>query len=467
MQYYRSGTQRGQYGASLLQDNNMKQSAPRHQRNLYIIATMMFLLCVLPFLMSTISFAETEGKLKFEPGDTLEEIRAKIKHNGYQFTVGHNWVSDMPAEQKKNFLSRRPPRFPKSTEAWDDMGPLTAHIGETQLPSSFDWRNYNGRSYIGPIRNQGSCGSCYAFGACAAAEGTYNWAMGKYDANCADFSESYIIWCLGRLAKYYDHFFGCDGADYDYYEIEALTAEGVANESDFPYRTSDPGSCTHWSDPTTVFDTWYRIPCNDIEAIKTAIMTYGVVDAAAYVGSAFQGYSGGIYEDTNTSCESDDPDDPCYYAITNHAIALVGWDDNNGDGYWILRNSWGTTWGEDGYMRIKYTSANVACAVVYLTLETAPATCPDCSGGAVNLSNISFPADRTCTCDATSITIGTGVTIPSGATVEFNAGSSITISNGSGLTIPDGATVTFSAPSINVGPGFRTESGAVVRMQQP
>jgi hypothetical protein len=95
-------------------------------------------------------------------------------------------------------------------------------------------------------------------------------------------------------------------------------------------------------------------------------MEYGVVDAAVYAGSAFSAYSGGIYQDSKTSCFSY----PCYYTETNHIIALVGWDDNGGDGYWILRNSWGTSWGENGYMRIKYTSARVACEAAYLVYQS-------------------------------------------------------------------------------------------------
>jgi len=234
------------------------------------------------------------------------------------------------------------------------------------LAASFDWRNYNGHSYIGSVRDQGSCGSCYAFGAAAAAECAYNWANGKYDGNCIDFSESFIIWCLGRLPQYSSHFYGCDGADYDYAELTALTAEGVCLESAFPYTTSDPGSCEHWSDPRTVFSSWHRIPCGDIEAIKTAIMTYGVVDASVNVDSDFDAYTGGIYSNTSTNCDSS----PCYYTPVNHAIALVGWDDNppeGGGGCWILRNSWGTSWGESGYMRIRYNSAVVACEACYLT----------------------------------------------------------------------------------------------------
>ncbi len=319
------------------------------------------------FIFPTVSFGQTKEILKFKPGDTLDDIRYKIEHNGYTFTVGQNWVYDMSAEEKGRFFSRRQPRFITKIDKLKKIGPLDRHLGK-ELPVRFDWRNCQGRSYIGPVRNQGSCGGCYAFGACAAAEGAFNYANALYDGNCSDFSESFIIWCLGRLPKYDDHFFGCEGADYDYYELEALTVEGVVNETDFPYRESDPGMCAHWSDPTAKFESWHRTPCNDIDAVKTAIMTYGVVVVAVNVINAFEGYMGGIYEDTQTSCD----DSPCYYVEANHSVALVGWDDNGGDGYWILRNSWGVNWGENGYMRIKYTSARVGCAVCYLVVGLSP-----------------------------------------------------------------------------------------------
>ena len=301
----------------------------------------------------------------FEEGDTLAELRDKIEQNGYNFMVDYNWVYDMSPEEKGNFFGRGDRGFFEGIGDSEDIGPLASHLGRKQLPSQFDWRNHNGHSYIGDIGNQGSCGSCYAFGACAAAEGTYNLAMGLYDENCSDFSESFVIWCLGSLPAYNLHFYGCDGADYTYSELTALTVEGVSSEADFPYQTSD-GCGDHWDDPLITFDSWHRIPCGDIDAIKTAIMTYGPVDAAVYVTAAFEAYSGGIYEDTNTDC----PESPCYNTYTNHAIALVGWDDNGDpdtNGYWILRNSWGADdWGENGYMRIKYRSAAVACAACYL-----------------------------------------------------------------------------------------------------
>jgi len=324
---------------------------------------LILLFASLCFLPGT-SLAERTDILSFEPGDTLEEIRAKIEHNGYEFTVDNNWVFDMSSEEKREFFSRSAPLFPQISDGYDIISPLTKHLGERQLPSSFDWRNYNGHSYIGPIRDQGDCGACYAFGACAAAEGAYNWANGKYDGNCADFSEAFVAFCL---SDYYSGFDACIGSDYDYQELTALVEYGVCNDDVYPYTDHEQAcQASSWGAPQTIYQSWYRAGCNDIDTIKTAIMTYGVIDAAVYVGSAFSAYSGGIYQDSKTSC----PSNPCYYTETNHIIALVGWNDNGGDGYWILRNSWGTAWGEAGYMRIKYTSARVACETAYLVYQS-------------------------------------------------------------------------------------------------
>jgi hypothetical protein len=319
--------------------------------------------CAWLLLFAATSFGDSNSRLPFEPSDTLEEIREKIEHNGYSFTVDDNWVYNMDPELKGRFFGRHAPPFPRARSRSDEIGPLAQHLLKT-LPSSFDWRNYNGHSYIGDVRDQGACGSCYAFGACAAAEGTYNYAMGLYGANAVDFSEAFVAFCL---SDHYSGFDGCSGSTYDYEELDGLVDYGICYENDYPYTDNEQTCPLSTYPPTIQFESWNRVPCGDIEAIKTAIMTYGVVDAAVYAGPAFQAYSEGVYEDASTSCSSS----PCYYTPTNHAIALVGWDDNppeGGGGCWILRNSWGSSWGENGYMRIRYASANVACEVCYLVL---------------------------------------------------------------------------------------------------
>ncbi len=336
-------------------------------------------------LLSVAPVSAGTPKIPFAADDTIEEIRVKIEANGYGFTVDHNRIFDMGPEERGRLFKRRPSvPTAEAMEKCADQSGGALRLWRTALPSALDWRNYEGRAYIGPVRDQGNCGSCYSFGAAAAAEGAYNLARNLYDENLVDFSEAYIAWCLGALPEYAAHFYGCDGADYDYMELQALTEVGVADEADFPYQDDFAGACPY-AGPTTMFRSWHRVPCGDIEAIKLAIMNYGVVDAAVMVTAAFAAYSGGVYEDTLTACDGD----PCAYTPTDHAISLVGWNDNGdaeNEGYWILRNSWGSGWGENGYMRIKYRSAVVSCAVSYMVpsvpravLSASPAVVSDTS----------------------------------------------------------------------------------------
>ena len=311
------------------------------------------------------------AQIPIEPEDSLAEMQAKIDRNGWHFTVSTNWVFNLPNETKARLFSRGALGTMSRRAVDSGAGPLLVRTAE-ELPASYDWRNVNGHTYIGPVRDQGSCGACYSFGAAAAAEGSYNRVMNLYDSQCVDFSEGWIAWCLPSFnSSYASHFDGCNGADYDYMELQALCETGITYEANIPYTEYNPGTCSP-DVPLVKFKSWHRVDCGDINAIKTAIMQYGVVDAAVYVNNAFQAYSSGIYTDTNTNCPQ------CEYTQSNHAISLIGWDDNNGDGYWILRNSWGTTWGENGYMRISYRAATVACAVTYLVYEgTGPAATTD------------------------------------------------------------------------------------------
>ena len=310
------------------------------------------------------------------------------------------------------------------------------------LPSEFDWRNYNGHSYIGDVRNQGSCGSCYAFGASASAEGTYNFATGSYDSNTADFSEGWIAFCLSEISPYSSHFDGCNGADYDYYELQALVDIGHIDESYFPYSDANNQSCpsTTESAPKIQFEGWYRVPCADVDAIKTAIMTYGVVDAAVYVTTAFQNYTEGVFTDSYTTCNSS----PCYNATTNHAIALIGWGVDATEGeYWILRNSWGSSWGDGGYMKLSVNASHVDCSVCYMVYTDDGSVAPT-----VTSNTVTGIGDNTATC-------GGNVTDDGGAAI---IASGIVYSKTSGVNTSNG-TVVETSPTVTSGSYSLTMNG--------
>ena len=334
-----------------------------------------FILCI--FLLSIFNFSlAEEKKVPFTPNDNLKSIREKIKQNDYSFTV-----KDYTAELGKNFF--KPGRHaPKLMQKWYAKIPAKPLEVKTDLPKKFDWRNVDGKAYIGPVRNQGNLGSCFTFGSLAAAESLFNIAASRYDGNCVNFAEGYLGWVLGGLSPYSGHFSADSGSDWDYYELTAITRlgmgtgfEGVCFENDFPYTEIIPAEdliTKSYHYPRITFDGWYRIYPpdykNTTDAIKTAIMQNGAVVASVLVSGAFDSYEKGIYEDTFTEPTTN----PYFYYDSDHEISLVGWDDNppeGGDGCWILRNSWGESWGEKGYMRIRYGSAGVNLATCYITYD--------------------------------------------------------------------------------------------------
>jgi C1A family cysteine protease/predicted secreted protein len=226
------------------------------------------------------------------------------------------------------------------------------------LPLAYNWCNEGGCT---PVKNQGSCGSCWAFGTVGPLESK----ILIQDGLVKDLSEQYLVSCNTDG-------WGCNGGwwAHDYHLNEIPPGEpdaGAVYEADFPYQAAD-GSCnpphTHHEKITSwrYVGSEYSVP--PVDDIKQAIYDHGPVSAAVCVGSAFQGYSGGVFQ-TNEYCTG----------YVNHAIALVGWDDSQG--VWYLRNSWGAGWGEGGYMNIKYGTSNVGYAANYIVYSGSGGGCQD------------------------------------------------------------------------------------------
>jgi C1A family cysteine protease len=211
------------------------------------------------------------------------------------------------------------------------------------LPASFSWLAEGGCT---PVKNQGNCGSCWAQAAC----GSFECVIKIMDNVTRDLSEQWFVNCDASNN-------GCSGGwcPYDHFK-----SSGAVYEADQPYTGSD-GTCGSSYTYHEKIDSYTAVSGTSTVAatadIKNAIYNYGPVWIAYYVGSAGQNYSSGIF----TTNESGTP---------NHAVVLVGWDDNGGtNGYWILRNSWGASWGESGYMRIKYGVCSVGTATNYLVYK--------------------------------------------------------------------------------------------------
>ena len=220
------------------------------------------------------------------------------------------------------------------------------------LSSSHNWCDEGGCT---PIKDQGHCGSCWAFSTVGVLES----AIKINDGVEKDLSEQYLVSCNTDG-------WGCDGGlwahDYHWNKLGQGQGEaGAVYETDFAYQASDVpcgGSHPHHEKISSwaYVGSGWGIPA--VADIKQAITDYGPVSVGVCAGSAMMNYTGGIF-DTDESSE-------CWFGI-NHAVILVGWDD--AEEVWILRNSWGTGWGENGYMQIKYGVSNVGDDANYVVYE--------------------------------------------------------------------------------------------------
>lgn len=210
------------------------------------------------------------------------------------------------------------------------------------MPWDFDWRDLQGG--LTPIKDQGGCGSCWAFGTTAALEQAIKIRLGQ----TVSLSEQEIVSC--------SNYGSCLGGNFaNGYQ----QSPGQSLTSEFPYRAMDVRCKSGLSHQWKIKSWGYvgaqgRAP--SVDELKAAIMQYGAVTVTVYADNNFQRYKSGIF---NT----------CSNGTTNHMVALVGWNDI--DQVWYLRNSWGTSWGEQGYMRIKWNCSRVGEEATYVDVETA------------------------------------------------------------------------------------------------
>jgi len=190
---------------------------------------------------------------------------------------------------------------------------------------------------MGTPRDQGDCGSCWAFAITACLEQYLNHSgQGKIDV-----SEQQTVSCCTTCS-------GCDGG-YLEEAAEYVTTNGIHAEADWGY-TATTGSCTSHSGKTYKGEKSYKV-CSSYPAdMKAALDAGQVVDAAFYVYNDFFNYTSGVYKHKTGSMAG------------GHAVCAVGYDDA-GD-YWIVRNSWGSSWGESGYFRISISANNCSFGTI-------------------------------------------------------------------------------------------------------
>lgn len=307
---------------------------------------------VTPKKKSLDRFTEIEHK-KFIPNyDFIDEIN----------NAQHSWKAVAYADYSKMTVAQMilraggPKRFdfPPPREISEED-----HLAAKALPEEFDWRNVDGKDYLSPIRNQGNCGSCYAFATMAMFESRVR--ILTNNTKTPVFSTQDIVSCS-------EYSQGCEGG-FPYLVSKYAEDFGLVQEQCFPYEGQD-APCNE-KKCARQFGTGYHYvggfygACNEV-LMRLELVKNGPMAVGFEVYQDFMSYKSGIYHHTGLT----DKFNP--FEITNHAVLVVGYgaDKTTGEMYWIVKNSWGEEWGENGYFKIRRGTDE--CAFESMALAAKP-----------------------------------------------------------------------------------------------
>lgn len=203
-------------------------------------------------------------------------------------------------------------------------------VNVTVVPTSVDWRKKNA---VTPVKNQGQCGSCWAFSTTGSFEGAHAIATG----NLVSFSEQQLVDCSSAQGNQ-----GCNGGLMDQAFQYIITNKGLCTEASYPYTGAD-GTCASSSCKSAgTLSSFHDVTPNDENALKTAAAQQPVSVAVEADQTVFQFYTSGVLDDAS-----------CGTAL-DHGVLVVGYghDSTANKDFWIVKNSWGASWGAAGYLNI-------------------------------------------------------------------------------------------------------------------
>lgn len=267
--------------------------------------------------------------------ERIAELNEKLAADGEEMVHGITRFADLSQEEFKSFLGVVPSMHAETLPV------LEAHVNVSAVSGSFNW---NDQGVLTPVKDQAQCGSCWAFSAVSTIESA--WIRAGNDMTI--FSEQQVVSCDST-----DN--GCSGGlptnAFEYVK----SAGGLATEDSYPYTsgTGDSGTCQSFTTAGgTVSSYGYAVPqctklfgtCDeDSDALASALQSNGPI-SVALDASEWSSYAGGVM--TSSSCSSSS-------RKMDHAVQLVGYNADADTPYWIVRNSWSASWGEEGFIYLK------------------------------------------------------------------------------------------------------------------
>nr|AKO90279.1 cathepsin L1 [Tigriopus japonicus] len=247
-----------------------------------------------------------------------------LKMNKYGDLLHHEFVNQMNGY--RNDLKEKKPL----------LGASFISPANVEIPDQVDWRT---KGAVTPVKDQGQCGSCWAFSATGSLEGQHFRKTGKM----VSLSEQNLIDCS---VSYGNH--GCNGGLMDFAFKYIKENGGIDTESAYPYEGEDD-SCRYQTKTKGASDIGFvDVPQGDEEKLKEAVATIGPVSVAIDAShESFQFYSHGVY---------DEPE--CDASALDHGVLVVGYGSDNGSDYWLVKNSWSTKWGDGGFIKMARNKQN-------------------------------------------------------------------------------------------------------------
>ena len=259
-------------------------------------------------------------------------MKAIIEHNSVvnqNFTLGVNQFSDLTPEEFKALYinSGYKPSVSVGAVVGSYGCKTYTSASSSSTPASLDWRQKNA---VTSVKDQGQCGSCWTFSSTGASEGAWAIATGKL----IDLSEQQLVDCATGVS-YGSH--GCNGGQMEGAD-KYLIANGQCSLASYPYTAKDD-KCKTCS-PVARFSSCSDVKPNDQISLLNAVAMGPVSVALSADTRYFQSYTGGILDASTCGTTLD------------HGVLVVGYGTDNGKKYWNVKNSWSSTWGEQGYVRI-------------------------------------------------------------------------------------------------------------------